>query len=815
MHHYMLIPVNCRFSIEFIATFVFHKIIINILTMKFLYLAFLLLAGISAFPQQQVLHPSEVKQPVYFDVSPPLRDMVKMLNQRVDATWKDGIVKNYFNVRNHDNSVSLIPNFLDPRRQDYFGTTLTDTTIQNFEGVGAGAYIPPDTDGDVGPDHYFQVVNCSYAIYNKSGLKVLGPLGSSSVWAGMPNNSNDGDAVVLYDEIADRWLFTQFSLPNYPNGPFYQMIAISQTPDPTGSWYRYQYSFTSMPDYPKFGIWPDGYYMTCNRFGPGSGGYAGTGAAAFDRTLMLAGDPSAQMVWFALPGSNEAYSMLPSDCDGEFPPMGTPNYFTYMNSGNPHLGILEFSVNWSTPLSSTLGNLLSLPVTTFSSNLGGGIPQLGTTYKLATLSDRLMYRLQFRKFNDHWSMLCNHSVNVGSNVAGIRWYELRKTTGAWAVYQESTYAPADGKSRWMGSIAMDSAGNIALGYSISSSTMYPSIRYTGRMSSDPVNQMTVAERGIMDGTGCQQSSTRRWGDYSSMRVDASAPTTFWYTTEYYSMSSSSNWQTRIASFSFTNDFTTFATAGPVNVCIGDSSQLNAEAYGGSGNYTYAWTSIPPGFTSNQKHVKVAPSDTTTYIAVISDGVQTHHDTTQVRIIFPPTVSAGNDTTVCSYLPSVVLHGTASNYRMVGWATSGNGYFLSQDTLTTTYVFGTVDYALGSVNIALIAFPISPCSGNVNSQKHIVLDPCTGIGETAMTDVDLIIRPNPAKGSATLTLNGMQNKPGKLTLTSPNGQELLTLDLPASETTLTRQLDLNEYPAGIYFLKVRSDKQVITKELVIY
>src|SRR5512138_3292380 len=257
--------------------------------MKKLQLIIFLLAGISAHAQSQLFTPAEVQKAIYFDVSPPLREMAKISDFKADASWKDGIVRNNFNNRHAEGQGLPMPGYIDPYLQDYFGQTLTDTTVQNFDGLNAGSYIPPDTDGDIGPEHYFQVVNASYAIYNKSGSKLLGPLPSSSVWNGMPNNSNDGDAVVLYDENANRWLFTQFSLPNYPNGPFYQMIAVSQTPDPTGSWYRYEFSFTTMPDYPKFGIWPDGYYMSSNRFTSGTGQWAGVAAIAFDRTAMLAG----------------------------------------------------------------------------------------------------------------------------------------------------------------------------------------------------------------------------------------------------------------------------------------------------------------------------------------------------------------------------------------------------------------------------------------------------------------------------------------------------------------------------------------------
>jgi hypothetical protein len=207
---------------------------------------FLCISGIFTISQAQTISPASVQKPVYFDISPPLREIAHLQQPVFDASWKDGIVINHFNNRHHGTQPLSSPEFRDLSVQSKFGMTTTDTTLQNFEGLSGGNLIPPDTYGDVGPNHYFQVVNCSYAIYNKSGTILLGPIPSSTVWQGMPNNANSGDAVVVYDENADRWLFSQFSLPNYPNGPFYQMIAISQTPDPTGSWYRYQYIFSDM-----------------------------------------------------------------------------------------------------------------------------------------------------------------------------------------------------------------------------------------------------------------------------------------------------------------------------------------------------------------------------------------------------------------------------------------------------------------------------------------------------------------------------------------------------------------------------------------
>ena len=421
----------------------------------------LLFCGSFAFSQNNVTGPI-VQMPVYFDVSPPLRDMVKNLPKHAETSWKDGIVRNKFNIRQRPKAATP-GGMSDPNLQRLNGTTVTDTTIVNFDGnTNTEGYYPPDTHGDVGPNHYFQVVNCHYSIYSKTGTLIVGPLANNSVFTGLPNNSNDGDAVVLYDEQADRWMFTQFSLPNYPAGPFYQMIAVSQTGDPTGSWYRYQYSFTNMPDYPKFGVWPDAYYMSMHMFTAIAGAYAGIGAVAYNRALMLAGSPAATMIMFTKPSTDEAFGWLPADCDGPFPTGNPPNYYLYSYDGttNDHLGIYEFHVDWATTANSTYGNFLSLPVNSFTTNITG-ISQPGTTVKLDVINDRMMYRLQYRSFGGYSTLVCNHTVDVTTSQAGIRWYELRKSTGAWAIYQQGTYSLADGNSRWMGSVAMDSSGNMA------------------------------------------------------------------------------------------------------------------------------------------------------------------------------------------------------------------------------------------------------------------------------------------------------------------------------------------------------------------
>ena len=750
----------------------------------------------------------EIFKPVYFDMTPPLRDLVKTVPEKADNSWK--VILNHFNVKKTQRE-KFSSDWKDPlvRNDIKLRATSQDTIIANFDGnSNSQGYDPPDVTGQVGPNHYFADVNCHFSIYNKAGTKVLGPVGNSVMWNGMPNNMNGGDGIVMYDADADRWFFSQLS---YPAGANYVMIAVSQTSDPTGSWYRWEYSFNGLPDYPKFGIWPDGYYMSVNRF---PNGYAGTGMAAFDRVAMIAGSASALMVYFTLPASNNAYSFLPSSCDGELPPMGTPNYFVYMNESPPYLGVHEFHVDWTTPSNSTFGNYLQLPVTAFNSNLSG-IPQKGTNVPAEVLSDRLMYRLQFRKFSDHWSMVSNHTVNAGSNIAGVRWYEMRKTTGnPWSVYQQSTYAPADGKCRWMGSAAMDTANNIALGFSISGSTMYPSIKYAGRMKNDALNTMSLPERGIVYGTGSNTSldggNTCRWGDYSSMTVDPADGTTFWYTQQYMG-SMGTNWLTRIASFNFFNLLSVAATANSFSICKGDSSHLNCLVAGGTGTYTYSWTSNPAGFVSTLKNPGVAPQVSTTFIVSVSDGIHAVMDSVNITIHNKATVFAGNDTIYCSYVPEFALHGSAENYDESLWMTLGDGQFSNPMNLVTQYFPMTQD-KLNGVDLILVAHSPLPCSGVTYDTVHIFFDECTGVSAISK-DFTVSIQPNPSKGSINLQMSDLGNQTVNIDITDLSGREFYRKTYTNPGNNVKDHLNLT-IPAGLYLLKIKTNTFARTEKLII-
>jgi len=460
--------------------------------------------------------------------------------------------------------------FTDTVVQGYPTSLLTPLSAQSFEGTpNLNGVLPPDTNGDVGPNHFVQWVNLSLAIYTKGAAGApptltYGPVNGSTLWTGFGGpceTMNNGDPIVLYDSLADRWFMSQLAIPNRIYGillaPFYQCIAVSTTSDPAGAYYRYQFSFNRLNDYPKFGVWPDAYYMTMNQFAPITLAKAGQGVVAFDREKMLSGLP-ASMIYFDLSSVDPNLGgMLPATMTGPAPPAGSPGYFVEMDDdawgfSPDQLQLWRFHADFANPSSSSFTGPSLMPTAPFDSNLCGYarncLPQPGTTAKVDALADRLMYRLQYRNLGDHEALVVNQTVDVdGTDHAGIRWYEVRDPATTPFIYQQGTYSP-DGDNRWMGSAAMDRAGNIALGFSVASATTAPSIRVTGRFATDPLGVMTLGETSLVDGSGGQTHATGRWGDYSSMSVDPADGCTFWYTQEYYSSVSLAGWQTRIGTF---------------------------------------------------------------------------------------------------------------------------------------------------------------------------------------------------------------------------------------------------------------------------
>ncbi|HEV2010769.1 MAG TPA: hypothetical protein VGS17_07060 [Candidatus Limnocylindria bacterium] len=502
----------------------------------------------SAAPPPDTSGP-EVSPAVHHDISAPLRDLVAA---PVSAPRHEKPLRPVSSsARSGPGSGAT-----DPVLQTTATTPLPVTAGLNFAGVGNGDYgfapnaAPPDTNGAVGATQYVQWVNESFAVFSKTTGEIAAgfPKAGNSAWVGFGGGcetNNDGDPIVQYDKAAKRWILTQFSVTTTP---YLQCVAVSTTSDATGAYSRYSFSYgnTQFPDYPKLGVWPDAYYITFNIFNNGIT-FAGSKLCAYDRSSMLTGAAATQQC-FQL--SSSFGGVLPADLDGPTaPPVGSPNFM--LNFGTNSLNLWKFHVDWGTTTNTTLTGPTPIPVGAFSAACGGGtcIPQPGTSQKLDSLGDRLMYRLAYRKFTDHEALVVNHSVAVGGRkgTVGMRWYELRIPNATPTVFQSGTYGLSDGVFRWMASAAMDKFGNLAIGYSASSSSLFPSIQITGRTPADTAGKLDIAQQ-LMAGAGSQLPNLSRWGDYSAMTVDPVDDCTFWYTTEYLKSSGTFNWSTRIANF---------------------------------------------------------------------------------------------------------------------------------------------------------------------------------------------------------------------------------------------------------------------------
>jgi hypothetical protein len=645
------------------------------------------------------------------------------------------------------------PGTPDRALQTLSATALAPATSANFDGIGNGVAgftvnsAPPDTNGDVGPNHYVQTVNSDFAIYNKSGTLLYGPVPINTLWSGfggLCQTDNDGDPTVVYDPIADRWVISQFAVTgaNGTTTPYLQCVAVSQTPDPTGAYYRYSFPYTAFNDYPKMGVWPDGYYITFNMFTGGTT-FAGARICAYDRAKMLTGQPATQQCF----NTSTSYGgLLAADLDGaRQPPAGSPNYIVGLGTGTNDLAFWKFHVDWTTPANSTFTGPTTLTVLSYAAACNGGtcIPQSGTTQQLDSLADRLMLRLAYRNFGDHESLALNHSVTAGSGV-GVRWYELRlDASHNPSVFQQGTYAP-DSNFRWMGSIAMDQQGNMGLGFSVSGSGLHPQIHYTGRLVGDAAGTMTQGEGTIIDGAGSQTTSLSRWGDYSMMSVDPVDDCTFWYTTEYIPANGTFNWKTRIASFKFPScggapDFTINAAPNSMGFVQGtggsSTSTISTTAIGTPGTVNLATSVSPAGPTASVSPGSVTAGGSSTLTVNVSSSVAagtytvtvtgtegtTTHSTTVTVTVSPPVT---NDFSISASPSSLSI------------AQGGNG----TSTISTTAI-GTP----GTINLSASVSPAGPTAS---------LNP-TSVTAGGSSTLTVSVGSAVAAGSYTVTVTGTE------------------------------------------------------------
>jgi hypothetical protein len=552
---------------------------------SYLMMSVLTLAILPVAAQEKSNPPMTFRHAENFAITPPLRELIA--NQPPKNNYGLHQANPVRTVNFHPGG-QLKP-AVDPVEQSSPGGPSSINLGLNLLGVGNGfpnytvPDAPPDTNAAVGDTEVVEWVNVSYALFDKTtGAILAGPIEGSTLWSSLGGNcaqQNGGDIIAQWDKTNHRWLLAQNT---FDGSPYDACLAVSQTDDALGSYYVYSFSLGGyLPDYPKYGVWPTGYFETMNSF---LGGFRFEGAqvCAYNSAKLIVGDQSAEQICFQL--TNTDYSLLPADQDSTLAPPTTQDEFfigSYdVDNENDHLYLYSMHPDYASPSQSTfVGSGLADPFTvpTYTpfpcgnETHGPCIPEppvSGVASGLAAVGDRLMYR--FAYWNDgplpsvtatpplpanaqHWFV--NHVVAASGGQAGVRWYEITSSTRPVTInnltlYQSGTFAP-DSNYRWMGSLTRDKAGDIALGYSLSSQSVYPSIAVTGRVKSDPLGTME-AEQIIVNGTGSQSDTYYRWGDYSSMAIDAADGCTFWYAQEFYLVTATYDWSTQVASLKFSN-----------------------------------------------------------------------------------------------------------------------------------------------------------------------------------------------------------------------------------------------------------------------
>lgn len=934
---------------------------------------------------QEIQKPQMIATAIAHKVIGPVADFPALSPEELDAqAVEEAKVKRNqeLKIRNYPFLAETRLDGPDPLWQKEMGSTRAPSGIlQSWSGQSSFSN-PPDDNGSAGPNHYMQTINVKYTIYDKTGTLLEGPTNLNTFFSGLPGgSSNDGDPIILYDEQASRWMMAEFS---GIWGPDYMLIAVSQTDDPTGLWDAWSFPMNGFPDYMKFGVWRDGYYMGTNTS-------FGDDIYVFERDEMLAGGSSPQMVQFNNPNRPNSgfHCVLPVDNDGTFAPAGTPGMFMTINdnawggSSQDQIWIFELDVDWTTPSNSTFARTQQIDVAPFDSYFGPtweNITQPGTGQKLDAINQVLMHRVQYRNFGTSQNIVCNHTVDVdGTDHAGIRWYELEHNGTDWSVRQSGTYAP-DGDSRWMASIAMNENREIALGYSVSSATTYPGIRYAGQSSAENATAsgiLDIAEETIHAGTSSQTSS-ERWGDYSNMAVDPVDDNIFWFTTQYNINSSQKG--TKIASFEFasapladfeadnlfpsltdtvdftdlstgsptswawsftpntitylngtgassqnpdvrfdaagsytveltatnangpgtetkidyiqagsgvmapeadfeadnttpyttdivsftdlsTNDPTSWAwtfdpatvsymngtsassqdpevmfdaagfytveltatntagsgqeskidyieaiegmsvsvTADPEEICEGEFSQLNALAAGGTGSYTYSWTSDPMGFVSALQDPIVYPLVTTTYTVEVSDGSQLISESVTVTVNPLPEIILGDwPDYLCNVgQPPVQLTATPGGGTYSGTGVSMSGLFFVQNA---------------EIGWNVITYTYEDPNGCENSaQDSIYVDDCVGIGEMPPDEQIVNLYPNPGRDYFSLESEKIIER---IEIYDQSGKMILMRKVNDQEVMISSLRGKGMYFVRIYLEEQNALPSIITKEFVI-
>lgn len=603
---------------------------------------------------------------------------------------------------------------------------------QNFIGASvgeAGGAFPPDPTGAVGPNHYVHAVNSIVKIFDKTGNLQVGPVSLAS-FLGIPSNA--GDPIVLYDQLADRWIVSEFgSLSNS------LAIGVSTTSDPGGTYNVYQYVFSGFPDYPHYGVWHDGYYGTVNLNGATTRGFV------MERDKMLVGDPNPQILIFSLPNvivnPNQVKSPEPVNLLGTTIDTNLPGYIVYLQddgwSGGitfDHLKVWEIDMDWNNTANSTISAPLEIATDPFDAgelfgNGNGALRQPGTSQRLAAHGGIVSFGANYRPFGTHNSWLITFNTFIDANeTGGIRWIELRNdAVNPWTIFQEGTYSIADGHSRVMSSSSIDLQGNIGLAYTTGSTTLAPSLRYTGRFNGDPLGMMTVAETTIINGPGVRTNSNR-YGDYAHMTMDPNN-FTFWFTSDYFS--SNNQWRTQVASFSlssgFANDVGINNIIDPSNGLLGNAEtvQVSIRNFG-----TTSQTAIPLELrvdgnlvASEMYNGSIPANDSDTYTFTQTVDLSNAGQTYEIAVT---TVLAGDQFTNNDSYTKNVTSLFANDIGPLEITDPVSGFALGTETITVDLKnFGANPQSGFDVQYSVNGEPavVETFTGTLNSEEEVSFD----------------------------------------------------------------------------------------------
>ena len=709
-----------------------------------------------------------------------------------------------------------------------------------FEGLDRenwGAGSPPDTNGDVGPTYYIQTVNTSVGIYRKSdGFReaafTFDTLMSQGNFGNLCDTNNFGDPVVLYDTFEDRWILSDFAFLTDVSGnvlsPAYQCFAVSMNGNPlTGGWNFYSIQTADfLGDYPKLGIWPDGLYMSANMFTFGAGSTSqGVRTWAFNKAQMYAGSPTVKIVSFNLNSGD--FTVVPANARLQTgtPPPGRPNLFLSTWLFTNAVTVYKFHVDWnSTSLSTFTGPDTPIAATSWPNAAVANAPQPTTATLLDVLQIRAMVQNQYTNFGGTESLWVSHTVRRANTTgsAAPRWYQVNVTGGTVApnIPQAATWDP-DGANlihRFMPSLALDRAGNMAMGYTTSNSTTeFPSMKYAGRLSTDPVNTFSQTEQSLFAGTASQTGSTR-WGDYSSMMLDPDG-CTFWYTNQYANPASQTfdkRWLTKIASFKFTQ-CTPVGAGGTVSGTVTDSATTNpiSGAIVALGSRTtttnvsglYTFSAIAAGTYPSITASAAGYGSSTATSIVVADAVTTTQD---FSLTAAPTTTCLTDTTQADFLLGVFT-GVDLN-TSPGDVTLTNLAVDQQNTAGTTTGtgFGTPAWTgqtfTSAVNGQLVAADIQVfCNGCGATPPNLTLSVRnTTAGLPTGADLASVTIPGSAFSSgATVTFTASFGSPATLTSGTQYALILRPVSVPAGSGYFWIRSSPSTYASGSRVLSANS------------